>query len=267
MATNGDEMATEKNGNTVHHSSRPEAKHWSFTLNNYDPEDIDLLCIKFNTSTKCRYVIGREIGEECKTPHLQGHCSFEKKKRLSALKKIDPRIHWEMDRNKDSAEKYCLKEGDFVCNFDVLPDLKLTKPNLQWHNQIFEILDSEPDIRTIHWFWEERGNVGKTWMAKWLVARHNAVILSGKNNDCANQILKTIEAGIAVNIVIFDIPRCNKDFVSYTAIESIKNGLLYSGKYEGGICVFNNPHVFIFSNQEPDYNKLSEDRWNVIHIM
>jgi hypothetical protein len=267
MATenNGDKTATGKNGNTGIHSSRPEAKHWSFTLNNYNPEDGDNLSIKFNTLYKCRFVMGFEIGEQ-KTPHIQGHCSFLKKMRLSALKKIDARIHWEMDRNRDSAEKYCLKDNNYICNFDIELKLNLTKPSFDWHLQIFNIIAEPADIRTIHWFWESNGNVGKTWMSKWLVARHNALILSGKNNDCSNQILKTIESGLEIKIVIFDIPRCSKDFISYQAIEAIKNGLLYSGKYEGGICVFNSPHVIIFANSPPDVGKLSLDRWNIVEI-
>ena len=38
---------------------------------------------------------------------------------------------------------------------------------------------------------------------------------------------------------------------------------MYSGKYEGGMCVFPEPHIISVSNHRPDTSKLSEDRWSV----
>ena len=37
---------------------------------------------------------------------------------------------------------------------------------------VVDILKTEPDERTIHWFWEPKGNVGKTTLCKWLVVKH-----------------------------------------------------------------------------------------------
>jgi hypothetical protein len=54
--------------------------------------------------------------------------------------------------------------------------------------------------------------------------------------------------------------------VNYGAIEQIKNGLLFSGKYEGGQCVFNQPHVIVFANAEPKEEQMSMDRWDIREI-
>ena len=51
--------------------------------------------------------------------------------------------------------------------------------------------------------------------------------------------------------------------MSYSAIESLKDGLLFSGKYEGGVKLFPPPHVVIFANFLPDMTKLSIDRWDI----
>lgn len=55
--------------------------------------------------------------EKCPTTgkwHKQGYVCFSKRKRLTALKKVDPTAHWEMKRGTVSeAIKYCKKDGDF----------------------------------------------------------------------------------------------------------------------------------------------------------
>lgn len=40
----------------------------------------------------------------------------------------------------------------------------------------------------------------------------------------------------------------------------------YSGKYEGGMVVGNNPHLLVFANIEPDTKKMSDDRFIVQNI-
>lgn len=74
------------------------------------------------------------------------------------------------------------------------------------------------------------------------------------------------ETGKQPEIVLLDIPRYNKEFTNYGVLEELKNGMIYSGKYEGGLCVFRSPHVIVFSNSKPDKNIMSKDRWNIVNI-
>jgi len=67
-------------------------------------------------------------------------------------------------------------------------------------------------------------------------------------------------------IVLINVPRSSLDFVSYTGLEEIKDMFFYSGKYEGGMVCGASPHVIIFANEEPDYNKMSSDRFKVRRI-
>lgn len=88
--------------------NRQQKVAWVFTLNNYTGDDEQKL-----QSWDVRYLIyGRETGENG-TPHLQGYVQVAGGIRLSALKKVLPRAHWEPAKGSaDSNKTYCSKQGD-----------------------------------------------------------------------------------------------------------------------------------------------------------
>jgi hypothetical protein len=116
--------------------------------------------------------------------------------------------------------------------------------------------------RRVFWFWEKNGCWGKSIVCKYMIDNMGAFVVQGKNNDILHGITMYIEKfGQCPRVVIFDIPRVNDNHVSYQAIESLKNGFFFSGKYESGMVRFNSPHVIVFSNEEPEEYNLSKDRW------
>lgn len=56
-------------------------------------------------------VMGFEKGESG-TPHIQGYIIFTRMYRLSQLKTLSPRAHWEKAKCADAAN-YCMKDGDY----------------------------------------------------------------------------------------------------------------------------------------------------------
>lgn len=79
-------------------------------MNNYTEEEYEAL-VKYEAKYM---VIGKEIGEQG-TPHLQGFVVFLNATRLSVLKKLSPRAHWEIARGTTKqAADYCKKDGDYV---------------------------------------------------------------------------------------------------------------------------------------------------------
>lgn len=148
--------------------------------------------------------------------------------------------------------------------------LKLIDPTYYWEKQILEIISEEPDDRTIHWFWSDEGNVGKTAFCKYLTHEFGAIPLHGKGADVRNGVVQFMAShnGQTPELVIFPIPRSfGSQYVSYEALENIKDMYFYSGKYEGGIVCGNSPHLIVFANSEPDYAKCSADRWSVSKIL
>lgn len=89
------------------------SRSWAYTLNNYTEEDVEWV-----KRLECkRHRCGKEVGEEKGTPHLQGYIVFKNPTRLSALKKLHKRVHWEPGKSNEAALNYCAK-GEIVVDID-----------------------------------------------------------------------------------------------------------------------------------------------------
>lgn len=241
------------------------AIRWCFTLNNYSKEEEDSLRLICSNSSKY-FIWGYEIGEEG-TPHLQGYIEFKKKCRpISVIK--NKRVHWEKCKGtKDDNFNYCSKGGHYFINGILQKPLKVISDLRPWQDDLMKILIEDADDRSILWYWEKKGNIGKSAFCKYLCFKHNALIVSGKIADMKNAIMKWfIDKGYYPSIVIFDVPREALGYINYTGIEEIKNGCFYSGKYEGGMVLMNSPHVLVFANEEPNIEAMSKDRWNIVEV-
>ena len=241
------------------------SKYWVFTWNNY-PDMWESMLLAASHVDK--YIFGKEVGESG-TPHIQGYIEFSKKVRPTTAVGI-PAIHWEKRRGTaKEAIEYCTKDGDYVksdnCRLD--RPLRLITDLRPWQQSIVDIVGQEPDDRTVYWYWDEKGNTGKSALCKLLVAKHDAIICGGKATDMKYLIVKYREKhGVWPELVIFDIPRTILNYVSYTGIEEIKNGCFASTKYECDMVLMNSPHVLCFANERPNESALSSDRWNINHI-
>lgn len=239
------------------------SKNWCFTFNNYDEGSLNSIS-KILIDKNISYVIGKEIGESG-TPHLQGFIKSPRKIRPDSLK-LCKSIHWE--KSKGSVEdniKYCTKDGNAIYSNDLRP-LQCLSVLYEWQSKIEQfILSNSPDGRTVNWLYDLRGGKGKSAFCKYMFIRHNCLtIQGGKLADIMNIIFNTNMR--KVQCVFIDIPRCNSNKISYSAIECILNGMITNTKFETGVKVFNPPHIYVFANFEPDYEKLSHDRWHVSRL-
>lgn len=243
------------------------SKRWGFTLNNYsDKEYVEI--IKTFSSNSSKYSIGKEVGEQG-TPHLQGYLELKDKKRFTYLKNILPRAHiFKAKGNKEENLSYTQKEGDFVQNFKEVIYIEPINPKLLCVKLLMEAYEFPKGDRKIHVVVDEVGRKGKTEFCRNMcINLKDCIITGGKASDMKNQIVKYKEINnVCPKYILIDCPRSNLQFLSYTGIEEIKNMLFYSGKYEGGMVVGNKPFMCLFMNEEPDLDKMSKDRWNIIRI-
>lgn len=267
-------MAQTDLGNTVPNPTRRKPKKcrkWCFTLNNWT--EIEEKEIISNFGTMAQYILGHEVGEEG-TPHIQGYLEFKNAVHMTSLKKVITRAHFETARGSSKQNyDYCSKDGDFITNMDFrtfkekLAEKCLKKyEDVEWRPWQQQILDLENDERTINWFWEREGNVGKSFLCKYIALTRNVCICEGKKSDIFNQVNMMLEEEKYPEVVICDIPRTNLEYINYGALEQLKNGMLYSGKYEGGVCIFPPPLVICLANETPNIDAMSRDRWNIVCI-
>lgn len=123
-----------------------------FTLNNYTEEEVNSLVNLI--PDKLRFLaFSKEVGERG-TPHLQGYMCHWKKVRLTGMKKLVPRAHFErMNGSLKQNEKYCSKQSQLLKFGDEPKDSGLSEKDrwadavrLAKQNKIDEILEKYPDI-------------------------------------------------------------------------------------------------------------------------
>jgi hypothetical protein len=216
-----------------------------------------------------KWLVGYEKGEECETPHLQGYVEFPKKVRPIGYKGMPKEIHWEACKgDRASNLTYVSKEGSKAGGNLPWPR-PLPKIELYgWQLDVPQKFESEPDNRSIFWYWSEEGSRGKSSACRWLV-RNGALICSGKASDMKYLVIKYHEKnGVYPDCIVFDVPRSMENYLSYTGIEEIKNGVFASTKYECTTVEMPHPHVFVFANFPPLMNNkdMSRDRFVCMNV-
>jgi len=246
----------------------PCRKGHFFTLNNYNELDIVGMLAFFNKHAD-KYAFQEEIAPTTGTPHLQGMVVFYKPKRSTAWDK-NSRGHY-LPLINDTGE-YQLKEESRKpdgrqWSKGIPKPIKIISALRPWQKKIENIILSEPDDRLIYWFWEAVGGVGKSDFTKYCVVRHKVLFCDGgKKADLINLVFN--QDMDKTNCVIWDLPRTTGGKISYSSIESIKNGIVCNTKYETGVKIFNRPHIIIFANSPPDTpEELSADKWHIEMIV
>lgn len=128
-------------------------------------------------------------------------------------------------------------------------------PKYRWQEKLMAYLENDPHPRHILWLYDTEGNVGKSEMATYLARNHGAFVTgNAKSADIAHAFKLN-------KIVVFDLSR-NTDLekVNYGVIEDLKNGRIFSPKYESTVRFFPKPHVIVFANGECPPSRFSADR-------
>jgi len=252
---------------------------WFGTYNNYTEERYQEILTELQEKA-VKWIICKEVAPTTGTPHLHMYARYKNARYWNAMRTL-----WlgaDVDPAKGNDKQgfvYCSKDGDFKSNYiyktGLPPYEDILKKNVleaynnviwrDWQNEILTMIEKPADSRSINWYWEETGNVGKSFLSKYIISKYpGAIIADGKKDNVFNQVMNLIrEKRVAPTIVLLDIPRCNLDRINYGVLEALKNGMMYSGKYEGGVCVFAPPHVIVFANAAPNRRALSQDRWMI----
>lgn len=86
------------------------------------------------------------------------------------------------------------------------------------------------------------------------------------SEDYQKKMWKSNKGWKPIRVVFMDVPRRQGNKINYNALESLKNGLFFSTKYESGMVRCAVPHIVVFANSPPDEGALSADRWDIHEI-
>lgn len=175
----------------------------------------------------------------------QGSHSGKRKERAEQLASVTSRDHQSIRR-----ELALEITREFRSNFQV-PALER-----HWQVELTSRLKEDADFRTIYWVYGGAGNEGKSTYAKMLLQKGWFLTKGGKTHDIIYQYSEDPRRH-----VVFDLPRCQGEFINYGVIEMIKDRVIVSSKYEPLTFACTDPvHVVVFSNYHPKPDKFSDDR-------
>lgn len=274
-------VAPEGEGNTIPPPKKRcnEAKNWVFTLHGSKTDDF---WTEFNDTLKNVCDIAQyqtEIAPSTGAEHVQGFLKFKKKRRpMSVFSSLDNTIHWEVmrgtieDNVHYTSKDHTRKEGGRTFKLNVPRVVeKVTWDTLSTENQDYlqPILDADYDYRTIYWIYDRDGNWGKSKMQKYLVDNHNAIMVAGAGKDIAYAIAKYHENNDRwPDFVLCNIPKSTKEeYISYGMLEQVKDGLVFSGKYESCQLRFPPVKLIVFANIEPAQGQWSDDRVKLYSVV
>lgn len=160
------------------------------------------------------------------------------------------------EEHSEIMAKYPRFVEDYLRDNTPQPELA-SYPLNGWQSVLNEYLNQEPDDRKIWFMVDRNGGAGKTWFAKYYCRLHdNAQVMEmGKKSDMAYALRTDIR------VLFINCTRSQSEFFNYSFLEAVKDGMVFSPKYESGMKVLNKCHVVVLMNEDPDRTKLSSDRY------
>lgn len=137
-------------------------------------------------------------------------------------------------------------------------------PLREWQLNLSILLAAEPDDRHIVFVVDQYGNKGKSWFTRYYEQQHpgeSQCLVPGKHADMAYALNTTIR------VLFLDAPRAKQgEYIQYDFLEEVKNGMVFSTKYQSVVKRLSKVHVVVLMNEPPNYDKLSADRYITITI-
>lgn len=262
---------------------------WDFTLWEKDTEgEGTVQSILEWCKLYCKkYTFQLEAGAQGGRPHYQGRVALGCKRRLAALMKtccgtILETAHWSITSGANRSNMfYVMKPEGRLRGPWVDPEAKEEQQKTFIPKTVRELTELKPwqktviaiskvrntrDINVIH---DPDGGIGKSILCKYMKFNKLAEMIPPTMND-SRDIMRCVMNKGASSCYLIDIPRgmLPKNFNGlWPAIETIKDGQAYDDRYKFREIYFDEPNIFVFTNQMPDVNQLSADRWKFYKVL
>lgn len=210
----------------------------------------------------------QEFGSDDHIPDMSGERS-DLKQIKEIIEKEEPKVALETIKE----EFY----GDYIRYYKSIDrELKTqrTKRNIEemrksfseglprvWQKKALKDIESQSQ-RQIHWYWSEKGDMGKTQFAKYMLTHYDCYYCEG------GKAIDIKHGYQGQKYVVFDFPRDYQEYVNYSVLESFKNGVMFSGKYDSQTEIIGDVTVVCLANFAPidDNSKVSKGRFIIKKI-
>lgn len=217
----------------------------------------------FYTHDVHKWTLGAETGKGgYKHWQVRLKISLSLEEAFEQIKVIFPEAH--IEEASDTWTYEC-KEPMHWTSEDRPEVLRTRFGHPRWYQkEVIEAVLQTSDREIAYWF-DEKGCQGKSWLVNHLYETCQAWYVP--------PTLKTVEgiiqwtASVYINngfreILVIDIPRSWKwSKELYTAIEAIKDGLIYDPRYHAQMVNIRGVKILVLCNTVPKFDNLSADRW------
>lgn len=133
----------------------------------------------------------------------------------------------------------------------------------KWQSALMDKLENyPPHEREIIFIIDYKGNAGKSYFTKYYNKMrgedHCQMLNPGRVTDMAYALKEHCK------VIFIDCPRSRQELFQYDFVEYLKNGEIFSSKYESRVKQMQPCHVVVFMNEDPDMTKLSLDRYKIV---
>ena len=242
-------------------------------------ETLDKCFIQEKFEELCKsWVFQLEKGDETGYLHYQCRVSLKTKIRPSQMITLCNKIFGGCQVKPTCSENFINKNFNYVMKDDTRVDGpwsdKDEKPHYiqkrfrgkinwrPWQQQLMDIINLEPDDRSVNIVINLNGNRGKSFLTMYLMTFKKATRIPAQPE--MRDTMRMVMDQPKVPCYFIDLPKAiakNNQNAIYSGIEEIKNGYSYDDRYKYKCEIFEPPHVWVFTNEIPDSNLLSMDRW------
>jgi hypothetical protein len=137
---------------------------------------------------------------------------------------------------------------------------------LPFQKKVFEIVDDAANDRAIYWLYSILGDMGKSWLVRQLVKHYKALLINPNAAKGACELIRThlknSDEFTSKPIILVDLGRAaasqvTKLYVTLEAIQGCISDTNDTATWETP------PHVIVFANDTPAFDRLSADRLRV----
>jgi hypothetical protein len=129
-----------------------------------------------------------------------------------------------------------------------------------WFRRLIDVLSGDADRRTV-FFVVDQGYMDRSWFARWYLRNGGCQLIETTSK---NRYDMALELRLNLKVLFID---SREDFVYWQFLKDLKDGRVFSPKYEPTWKFYGPLHIVVFVKEDLDVSTLSSDGYRVIKFL